>query len=93
MAELETGAAKSQRPAKAKGLLHDFLAQIVVADFDASAASEYGLIRGYLEKRGEPIGPLDLLIAAHARSLGVTLVTANLREFRRVPRLRCEDWE
>ncbi len=56
-------------------------------------AREYGLIRACLAKIGQPIGPNDLMIAAIARSAGLTLVTHNTREFSRVPDLRIEDWE
>ncbi len=52
----------------------------------------YGPLRAYLQKKGSPIGPLDMLIAAHALSLDVTLVTSNVREFARVPGLRIADW-
>lgn len=60
--------------------------------FDSKAAAEYGNIRAELEKRGTPIGANDLLIASHARSLNLTLVTNNVREFCRVEGLRLENW-
>jgi tRNA(fMet)-specific endonuclease VapC len=63
-----------------------------VALFDRRAAVSYGRIRAVLEKKGRPIGAMDLLIAAQALSLGVRLVTNNEREFRRVPGLRVENW-
>jgi tRNA(fMet)-specific endonuclease VapC len=63
-----------------------------VRDFDVAAAEHYGDLRAELERRGQTIGPLDLLIAAHARSLGATLVTGNTREFRRVPKLAVLSW-
>ena len=56
------------------------------------AASEYGEIREHLQSRGTPIGPLDMLIAAHARAEGMTLVTNNVREFERVPELDLANW-
>ena len=56
------------------------------------AASHYGEIRAHLERIGQPIGAMDMLIAAHARSLAVTLVTNNSREFERVPQLQSENW-
>ena len=62
-----------------------------VAPFDAEAGFAYGDIRAGLERRGAVIGPLDMLIAAHAVALGVTLVTSNGGEFRRVPGLKCEN--
>lgn len=65
---------------------------VPVLEFDGSAAGEYAQIRTELERLGTPIGPNDLFIAAHARSLGATLVTDNIREFSRVPNLRVENW-
>ena len=92
LGELETGVRKSSRPAWHADLLQRFLTRIVVVDFDAAAARHYGEIRAHLERRGTAIGPLDQLIAAHARSQGVTLITTNLREFKRVPGLKCQAW-
>ncbi len=92
LAELETGVRKSRRPESHAELLACFCAQLAVLPFDAGAAREYGRIRAALEAAGTPIGPMDLLIAAHARNLGATLLTANLGEFRRVGGLRCEAW-
>ena len=69
-----------------------FLSSIAVVPFDADAAREYGLIRADLKKKGTLIGANDLLIAAHARALGVTLVTNNTREFERVEGLMVENW-
>jgi tRNA(fMet)-specific endonuclease VapC len=63
-----------------------------IAAFGRPAAVTYGKIRALLEKRGRPIGSLDLLIAAHALSLGVRLVTNNVAEFKGVPGLRVENW-
>jgi tRNA(fMet)-specific endonuclease VapC len=68
------------------------LASIVIAPFDIGAARTYGEVRSALRRKGTPIGPLDTLIAAHAISLGVPLATNNVREFRRVPGLRVENW-
>ena len=68
------------------------LANIEIMDFDARAADEYGKVRADLEKRGMPIGPLDMLIAGHARSLGYTVVTNNIREFSRVENLKTANW-
>ena len=73
-------------------LLDKFLAPLEIADFGADAARSYGEVRTALEKKGTPIGPLDTQIAAHALALGVTLVSNNLREFKRVPKLRLENW-
>jgi tRNA(fMet)-specific endonuclease VapC len=93
LAELEVGVAKAPAPSRPRRQLDDFLEQVVVADFDTAAARHYGEIRAHLEKKGNTIGPFDLLIAAYARSRGASLVTANLQEFRRVPGLKCIDWK
>ena len=63
-----------------------------VLPFDDRASMEYGEIRAYLERQGTPIGPLDMLIASHARSENLILVTNNVKEFVRVPRLKIENW-
>ncbi len=93
LAELEVGVAKAPAPSRPRRQLDDFLEQVLVADFDTSAARHYGEIRAHLEKKGTTIGPLDLLIAAHARSRSANLVTANMQEFRRVPGLSCVRWK
>ena len=68
------------------------LSNIEIKPFDSQAAEEYGVVRSELERAGLPIGSLDTQIAAHARSLGLTLVTNNTREFKRVSKLSVEDW-
>jgi tRNA(fMet)-specific endonuclease VapC len=88
LAELEYGASHSRDPKRNRDALRQFTAPLEVAALDRAATEVYGRIRSALERRGQPIGPLDLLIAAHASSLGVRLVTSNEREFRRVPGLR-----
>ena len=92
MAELEFGVCNSSRPDQNRMALLLFLSRISVLPFDAEAAREYGMIRADLTKKGTIIGANDLLIAAHARSLGLTLVTNNTREFDRVENLRVENW-
>ncbi len=92
LAELEYGVAKSSRPAQNREALLSFAAPLEILPFDDQAAMQYGEIRAGLEHSGQPIGAMDLLIAAHARSIPLTLVTHNTREFARVPRLRVEDW-
>lgn len=92
VAELRYGAEKSAQPSRNLEALSQFLLPLEVADFDADAAAKYGRIRTALERQGVPIGPLDTLIAAHAMSLGTTLVTNNTREFERVPSLALENW-
>ena len=69
-----------------------FLSPISVLDFDTDAAEEYGKIRADLERKGTPIGPMDMLIAAHAKAEDLVLVTNNTREFERVEDLEVEDW-
>jgi len=92
LGELEHGVARSQRPEQNRTALYRFCTLIDVLPFDAAAAQHYGPIRSDLERIGEVIGPMDLLIAAHARALGATLITNNDREFRRVQGLVVEDW-
>ena len=92
LAELEYGTKHSSDPVKNEQALLRFLAPLSVLPFGAAAASEYGEVRAYLQSRGTPIGPLDMLIAAHARAEGMTLVTNNMREFERVPELDLENW-
>ena len=92
IAELRYGAAKSARRRRNHKWLDILIDEIPSVDFDTRAASTYGTIRSMLEKTGELIGPNDMLIAAHALSLSVVLVTDNIREFRRVRGLRVEDW-
>jgi len=70
-----------------------FAARLDVLPFDADAADHAADIRANLERRGQTIGGYDLLIAGHARSRGLIVVTGNPGEFRRVDGLRCEDWE
>jgi tRNA(fMet)-specific endonuclease VapC len=92
ISELRYGVEKSSRVEQNREALNKFLLPLEAMDFDLDATASYGRIRADLEKRGTPIGPLDTLIAAHAASLGATLVTNNTREFERVPNLRIEDW-
>lgn len=90
-AELRYGCAKrgSKRLTKA---VEDLLGEINVLPFDVPADAEYGVIRSQLEAAGRPIGGNDLLIAAHARATGATIVTANIDEFKRVHGLNVENW-
>ena len=92
LAELEFGVAKSSRPPQNNEALQTFVVPLEILPFDDRAACSYGEIRAYLEKKGQPIGSLDMLIAAHASSLSLTLVTNNLREFKKVPGLNVESW-
>ncbi len=90
--ELEYGASKSANPEKNRQTLVKFLTPFEICSFDEQAAFHYGEIRTGLERSGNPIGAMDMLIAAHARSLSMALVTNNLREFDKVPQLRTENW-
>lgn len=90
-AELAFGVAKSGS-ARNREALEMFLAPLEVLPFDASAIWHYGELRAALERRGEPIGALDTMIAAHAMASNTILVTNNTREFARVAGLRLENW-
>jgi tRNA(fMet)-specific endonuclease VapC len=92
LTELLHGAARSARPVETRDGVEHFAARLTVLDFDAAAAAHAGDIKAELQRRGEPIGAYDVLIAGHARSRGLVVVTGNLREFDRVPGLRSEDW-
>ena len=92
LAELEYGMKHSSNPIKNEQALLRFLVPLSILPFGVTAAFEYGDIRDYLQKQGTPIGPLDMLIAAHARSERMILVTNNIREFERVPNLELENW-
>ncbi len=92
LAELEYGVSKSRNVKKNRHALEQFIEPLEVAPFDREAAVIYGTIRADLEQKGQPIGAMDLLIAAHARSLDVRLVTNNESKFKRVPGLRIENW-
>ena len=86
------GVEKSKAVEKNRAVLTKLLSNIEILDFDDKAAEEYGMIRADLEEKGHPIGPLDTMIAGHARSLGYTLVTNNAKEFNIVEDLTVEDW-
>jgi tRNA(fMet)-specific endonuclease VapC len=92
LTELLHGAAKSAKPIENRREVERFAARLAVLPFDPEAASHAAEIRAALEKRGEGIGAYDVLIAGHARSRGLTVITGNLDEFRRVPGLLSEDW-
>jgi tRNA(fMet)-specific endonuclease VapC len=90
--ELYVGIALAGGGERRKQELDDFLSPIPCLPFDDNAAFHAADIRAELTKKGNLIGPNDLLIAGHARSLGLNLITGNLKEFTRVDGLRCEDW-
>lgn len=91
--ELHTGVAKCAAPAKEQAKVELLLKTIVQLPFDQAAAREAGRIRALLEAQGQMIGPYDVLLAAHALANRLTLVTANTKEFQRVPGLTVENWQ
>jgi tRNA(fMet)-specific endonuclease VapC len=93
LAELEYGVSASSRPARNRQALDQFVSPLEIAAFERQTTAEYGRLRAALEKKGQMIGSMDLLIAAHAVSLDVRLVTHNSREFGRVPGLKIENWQ
>jgi len=92
LAELQYGIQKSSNSDKNRDALQKFLTPIEIIDYGYEATVEYGKIRAELEKNGVPIGPLDMLIASHAKSLNLILVTNNVREFERIVGLKIENW-
>ena len=92
LAELLHGAAKSAKLIDNRHEVERFAGRLEILSFDADAAAHSAEIRTMLERRGCPIGAYDLLIAGHARSHGLVVVTGNLGEFSRVDGLRTEDW-
>lgn len=92
LAELIYGAESSARVDANLRTIEGFTARLEVLPFDGAAAYHTGRIRAELRRVGTPIGPYDAMIAGHARSTGLTVVTDNIREFERVPGLQIEDW-
>lgn len=92
LSELHYGVAKSAHREKNAKALDEFIIPLEVVSFDDEAAHIYGDIRAVLERAGTPIGSMDMLIAAHAVSLGIPLVTNNAREFERITALNIIDW-
>jgi tRNA(fMet)-specific endonuclease VapC len=90
--ELIYGAEKSAAAEKNLEVIEGFVARLDVLSYDNLAAEHTGQLRAELARNGTPIGPYDQMIAGHARSRGLIVVTNNLREFERVPGLRIEDW-
>lgn len=91
-AELFAGALKSARAEESLTAVSTLVSSIPTLSFDSEAARFYGVVRAGLERLGQRIGPLDMLIAGHAAALDATLITNNTREFVRVPGLTIEDW-
>jgi tRNA(fMet)-specific endonuclease VapC len=92
VSELEHGCEKSADPDKNRLALMEFLSPFSILPFNAPAAQHYGEIRAQLEREGTPVGAMDMLIAAHARSVDATLVTNNTRDFKRIKGLHIADW-
>ena len=92
LAELEYGIENSSIPERNRLALAMFLSGIQILSFDDAAAEEYGKIRAALRRQGTPVGANDMLIAAHAKSRGHTIVTNNTREFDRIEGLSVANW-
>jgi len=90
--ELIYGAERSSQPERNLADIEGMGARLEIASFDAHAATHFGQVRAELYRTGQPIGPYDMMIAGHARALGLILVTNNMKEFERVPGLRLENW-
>jgi len=92
LSELQYGVSKSSKPEQNQMALSQFVAPLEILPYDDGAAQYYGDLRAGLEKRGTPIGSLDMLIAAHAISLNSVLISNNEKEFNRIPNLRIDNW-
>ena len=92
IAELDYGVVRSHYPDRNRIALLEFLTPFMILDFDQNASAQYGSIRLSLESKGIPIGPMDLLLAAQAKSYNLILVTNNEKEFKRVGGLQIENW-
>lgn len=92
LAELQYDVMKSSNPGKNQEALERFITPLQIFEFGFDQTLVYGQIRAELERKGTPIGPLDTLIASHAVSLDLILVTNNMREFKRIPDLQLENW-
>jgi len=92
-AELQYGIEKSKNKNTNQDALDEFLLPLTILPFHGkSLVTCYGEIRTSLESKGKTIGPLDMLIAAHALSLDLTIISNNIKEFSRIPNLKCENW-
>lgn len=92
LSEMYYGAARHPKGVVIRREIDDFVSRLIVLPWDEAAADHYGSIRSALEKVGTPIGAMDMLIAAHARSYGAVLVTNNQKEFSRIKDLGLENW-
>jgi tRNA(fMet)-specific endonuclease VapC len=92
-AELQYGVEKSKNKNTNQAALDEFLLPLTILPFQGKRlVTCYGEIRVSLESKGQTIGPLDMLIAAHALSLDLTIISNNIKEFSRIPTLKCENW-
>lgn len=92
LAELQYGVEKSASKQLNQTIIDDFVSRLQVLSWDRLAVKYYGKIRANLEKKGTPIGLMDLMIASHCLSLNYTLITNNIKEFERIPELKIENW-
>jgi tRNA(fMet)-specific endonuclease VapC len=92
LAELYYGAARHPKSVAIRKDIDNFASRLALIAWDEAAADHYGLIRSFLEKQGTPIGAMDMMIAAHARSLKATLVSNNARHFEKIPGLFIANW-
>jgi len=92
VSELHYGACKGKKTKENIKRLEEFLYPFEILTYDEEASREYGKIRSHLEKKGQVIGPLDMLIAAHAMSNKLTIITNNTKEFKRIKSLKVENW-
>jgi tRNA(fMet)-specific endonuclease VapC len=92
VAELIYGAERSAKPEQNLNDIEGLIARLDVLDFNSDAATHFAQVRAELYAKGQPIGPYDMMIAGHARSKGLILVTNNTKEFERVAGLRIENW-
>jgi len=91
-AELLYGVARSASKKVTREIVDDFVSRLIVLDWNSAAAEKYGECRASLEAKGKPIGNLDMMIAAHALSIGATVVTNNTRHFAPIPKLKTVNW-
>jgi len=92
LGELIYGAERSSQTERNMADIEGLIARMEVAAFEEHAAEHFGQVRAELYRAGQPIGPYDMMIAGHARAMGLILVTNNIKEFERVPGLRLENW-
>ena len=92
LAELQYGVERSSSKKFNQKIINDFISHLFVVPWDKESALQYGKLRNTLNKKGTPVGNMDLMIASHALSQDFTLITNNVKEFKRVPNLKYENW-